>query len=222
MSGVFSAEEIREALDTGQIIIDPLVPENIRGSSVDLRLGEWFYSLESPEVYDHYNPLDPESVKRYFKGPFRAEPNAEWCARHGRIPWVNIPEEHPIIVLRPHERILAHTVEYAGIVYGGTTTMQARSTWGRNGIVVCKDAGWGDPGYYSRWTMEIQNDNHVLVPLPVGTRICQLVYYHMTGTAGSYGETGKYQEGTDLEALKAAWTPDAMLPRAYKDEIRPV
>jgi len=159
-------------------------------------------------------------VDDYFDGPLEAVPNQEWADLHERKPWKNIPLDHPIIVLRPHERILAHTEEFVGIAYDGTTTMQARSTWGRNGIVVCKDAGWGDPGYISRWTMEIQNDNHVSVPLPTGIRIAQIVFYHMTRARKTYGESDKYQPKGGIEAIKAAWKPSMMLPRAFDDVVR--
>lgn len=217
--GVFSDREIREARERDQIVIDPYLPENVKGSSLDVRLGEWFYVTDSASNQDYYNPFDERSVQDYFKGPLRATSNQEWADLHNRKIWYNIPPDHPIIVLRPHERILAHTIEYVGIAYNGTTTMQARSTWGRNGVVVCKDAGWGDPGYINRWTMEIQNDNDVSVPLPVGMRIAQLVFYHMTSSEKNYGDSDKYQVQGSLEELKRSWKPEMMLPRAFRDKI---
>ncbi|HEX7259952.1 MAG TPA: dCTP deaminase [Candidatus Saccharimonadia bacterium] len=217
--GVFSDREIKAALKSGQIVIDPFEPANVKGSSVDVRLGEWFYVTDSATNQDYYNPFDAYSVEDYFKGPLKAISNKDWAEHHNRRPWKNIPLNHPIIVLRPHERILAHTVEFAGIAYEGTTTMQARSTWGRNGIVVCKDAGWGDPGYINRWTMEIQNDNDVSVPLPVGMRVAQLVFYHMAKADKTYGESDKYQVKGSIQEVKKAWKPEMMLPRAYTDTI---
>ncbi|HUC87092.1 MAG TPA: dCTP deaminase [Candidatus Saccharimonadales bacterium] len=217
--GVFSDREIRRAIEIGQIVVDPYEPENVKGSSLDLRLGEWFYVTDSATNQDYYNPFDENSVNDYFKGPLKAVSNQEWADHHNRKPWNNISLYQPIIVLRPHERILAHTVEYVGIAYEGTTTMQARSTWGRNGIVVCKDAGWGDPGYINRWTMEIQNDNDVSVPLPVGMRIAQMVFYKMNKSEKVYGDSDKYQVKGGIEVVKRSWRPEMMLPRAFKDTI---
>ena len=102
--------------------------------------------------------------------------------------------------------------------------MQARSTWGRNGVAVCLDAGWGDPGYVNRWTMEIYNMNQRdAVILPVGERIAQLVFY-ATGTVESeyHHLSGKYQrsQADDLATLVKNWKPEHMLPRAYKDNRR--
>lgn len=217
--GVFSDREIKAAVGSGQIVIDPYEPANVKGSSLDVRLGEWFFVTDSATNQDYYNPFDEDSVTDYFKGPLKAVSNQAWADHHNRKPWKNIPLDHPIIVLRPHERILAHTIEYVGIAHEGTTTMQARSTWGRNGIVVCKDAGWGDPGYINRWTMEIQNDNDVSVPLPVGMRIAQMVFYHMGKSDKSYGDSDKYQVKGSIAAIKKTWKPEMMLPRAFKDII---
>jgi hypothetical protein len=105
--------------------------------------------------------------------------------------------------------------------------MQARSTTGRVGYAVCHDAGWGDPGYFNRWTMEIQNVNreHGLV-IVEGERVAQLVFL-ATGPVEKFYKS-KYQEGdfADLnlkdtvELIKAQWQPADMLPRLYKDPIR--
>jgi len=124
--------------------------------------------------------------------------------------------------MRPGERILAHTHEFIGIKAPGTSTMQARSTWGRNGVAVCLDAGWGDPGYINRWTMEIYNMNqHHSVLLPVGERIAQIVFHETGEVEGEYSNlSGKYQNyaADDLPNLIKNWRPEQMLPRAFKDE----
>lgn len=56
--------------------------------------------------------------------------------------------------------------------------MKARSSIGRNFIEVCKCAGWGDVGYINRWTMEITNNSsHYAIPLVVGRRIGQIIFF---------------------------------------------
>jgi len=123
--------------------------------------------------------------------------------------------------MRPHERILAHTHEFIGIKAPGTSSMQAKSTTGRNGIVVCKDAGWGDPGYINRWTMEIQNDNDEYVPLQVGMPIAQIAFYHTGEVTGDYTTlSGNYQSTTDLEEIIRNWTPESMLPRSHRMQVK--
>lgn len=218
---VYSNTQIKAAIDDGHIVFHPYQEAHIAGSSIDVTLGHYFYKQEYQEEARVYNPFDEGEVDRYFKGPLKAQPHKEWCEKNGYKLFKNIPDDHPIIVLRPGERILAHTHEFIGIKAPGTSTMQARSTWGRNGVAVCLDAGWGDPGYINRWTMEIYNMNqHESVVLPVGERIAQLVFYETGPVDQEYKKlSGKYQTAAsdDLASIVANWSPEQMLPRAYKD-----
>lgn len=219
--GVYSNTEIIEAVREGHIVFHPYIPEHIAGSSVDVTLGHWYYRTERKSTGGFYNPFDETEVQRYFDGPYAAEIHEQWALKNNRKLFNGIPADHPIIVLGPGERILAHTHEFIGIKAPGTSTMQARSTWGRNGVAVCLDAGWGDPGYINRWTMEIYNMNqHESVVLPVGERIAQLVFYHTGKVDQEYTKlSGKYQPSAsdDLAKLIESWRPEQMLPRAYKD-----
>jgi hypothetical protein len=66
-------------------------------------------------------------------------------------------------------------------------------------------SGWGDVGFVNRWTMEITNNSrHYSIPLVVGRRIAQIVFFDTQGTldSRSYSDTGKYQTSGDLQALK--------------------
>lgn len=223
-TGVYSNRQIREGIKTGHIVFHPYVDEHIAGSSIDVTLGYWFYRTERRTSVGFYNPFDQTDVERYFDGPHHAQIHELWADSHGRMLFDGIPADQPIIVIRPGERILAHTHEFIGIKAPGTSTMQARSTWGRNGVAVCLDAGWGDPGYINRWTMEIYNMNqHESVVLPVGERIAQLVFYHTGPVDGEYKAiSGKYQTNTsdDISEIVRSWKPQQMLPRAYKDPRR--
>lgn len=208
-------------------MINPFIEKHLAGSSVDVTLGHYYYRTERSREGGFYNPFDRKAVGEYFSGAQKAEVHKDWAKRHGRMLFENIPADHPIIILRPHERILAHTHEFIGIKAPGTSTMQARSTWGRNGVAVCLDAGWGDPGYINRWTMEIYNMNqHESVVLPVGERIAQLVFYKTGPVDSEYKKlSGKYQEtaSANLSELIANWKPEQMLPKAYKDKrMKPI
>lgn len=216
---VYSDLEILAARERGHIVIYPFIAEYVRGSSVDVTLGEYYYELDT-QTRNGYNPFDKSDVDRYFGQYRRAIPAGDWSEANKNQLWRHIPLEHPIIVLRPGERILAHTHEFIGINPPGTTEMRARSTLGRNGVVVCKDAGWGDPGFINRWTMEIQNDNPEPVVLPIGERVAQIIFHQTGPVRGHYGEGGKYQGGRSLSEIVRNWTPEQMLPRAYKDERR--
>lgn len=221
---VYSNTEIKAAIADGTIVSVPYNEAHVAQASMDFTLGHYFYKQEYQEDAKVYNPFDPADVARYFKGPLEAMPHHEWCEKHGYQLFENIPSEHPIIVLRPGERILAHTHEFMGIrAHGGAAVVRSRSSWGRNGVAVCFDAGWVDPGYINRITLEIYNLNmHESVVLPVGERVGQLIFHKTGPVEGDYSEgrggiSGKYQGTADLEELIRTWSPEQMLPRAYKD-----
>lgn len=221
---VYSNTEIKAAINDGTIVSVPFNEQHVSEASLDFTLGNYFFKQEYREDNRVYNPFDKSDVDGYFKGPLEAMPHAEWCKTHGYTLFKNIPEDHPIIVLRPGERILAHTHEFIGIrAHGGACEVRSRSTWGRNGVAVCFDAGWVDPGYINRITLEIYNLNmHESVVLPVGERMGQLVFHKTGPVEGDYsdgrkGMSGKYQNTDDLNELIKTWSPEDMLPRGYKD-----
>ncbi len=221
---VYSNTEIKAAVKDGTIVSVPYNEAHVSEASLDFTLGHYFYKQESSENTSVYNPFDKNEVDRYFKGPLKAMPHKEWCEKYGYTLFENIPADHPIIVLRPGERILAHTHEFMGIrAHGGAAEVRARSSWGRNGVAVCFDAGWVDPGYINRITLEIYNLNmHESVVLPVGERMGQLVFQKTGAVEGGYsagrgGMSGKYQTTDNLDELIANWKPEDMLPRNFKD-----
>ncbi|MEK7603261.1 MAG: dCTP deaminase [Patescibacteria group bacterium] len=222
--GVYSNSQIREAIKSGHIVCTPFNPKHISHASLDVTLGHYYYRTERTNDRTIYNPFDREDVERYFDGPYKALSHEQWCKLNGMRLLTNIPPEHPVIALKPGERILAHTHEFFGILPPGAPELKSRSSWGRNGIAVCFDAGWIDPGYINRLTLEIFNLNQrETVLLPVGERIAQAIFHQTGPVEGNYGAgrdsgfSGKYQSSTDLETLIKIWSPDMMLPQAYRD-----
>ena len=222
--GVYSNTQILQALDEGHIVCTPFNPKHVAHASLDVTLGYYYYRTGQAKRGFVYNPFDENDVKRYFGEVHQAIPHQDWCNANGVKLLENIPPDHPIIPLRPGERILAHTHEFFGIKPPGAYQVKARSSWGRNGVSVCFDAGWVDPGYINRLTLEIYNLNeHETVLLPIGERIAQAVFLETGPVEGSYGEgrdngfSGKYQQGSDLDTIISTWRPEMMLPRAYKD-----
>ncbi len=222
--GVYSNTQITAAVKDGTIVCVPFQEQHVSEASLDFTLGQYYYRQDREGVGGVYNPFDPDDVRRYFQERLEATPHKQWCSAHGYKTFVNIPDDHPIIVLAPGERILAHTHEFVGIrARGGACEVRSRSSWGRNGVAVCFDAGWIDPGYVNRITLEIYNLNkHESVVLPVGERMGQLIFHHTGPVKGSYadgrnGMSGKYQQTDDLVELIANWQPSDMLPRAFKD-----
>lgn len=221
---VYSNTQIRKALEEGHIVCTPFNPKHVAHASLDVTLGFYYYRTGQANRGYVYNPFDESDVKRYFGEAHQAIAHQDWCTLNGARLLEGIPADHPVIPLRPGERILAHTHEFFGIKPPGAYQVKSRSSWGRNGVAVCFDAGWVDPGYINRLTLEIYNLNeHETVLLPVGERIAQAVFLETGEVDGSYGKgrddgmSGKYQTGDNLDEIIANWTPQQMLPRAYKD-----
>lgn len=225
--GVYSNTQIKDALNEGHIVCVPFNEKHISHASLDVTLGYYYYKTGQEKRGFVYNPFDEADVKRYFGEVQQAILHQDWCNANGVRLLEGIPADHPVIPLGPGERILAHTHEFFGIKPPGAYEVKSRSSWGRNGVAVCFDAGWVDPGYINRLTLEIYNLNqHETVLLPVGERIAQAVFHETGPVDGNYGEgrnngfSGKYQQGTNLEEIITKWTPDQMLPKAYRDNRR--
>lgn len=214
-----SDRRITDELRAGAIVIDPFNVKNLGTSSYDVTLGEFYFREHQPEILQNvYNMYS----KRHTDAVWGTEP--EKAQRADRIlpagfNYENFDPDDLVILVKPGESILAHTQEYIGGRDHITTMMKARSSMGRNFIEVAKCAGWGDVGYTTRWTMEITNNaEHYTIPLVVGRRIAQIVFFE-TGSIlnEGYEVYGKYQGDRDIEKIKAKWRPQDMLPKLYLD-----
>jgi deoxycytidine triphosphate deaminase len=222
---VFSNKQIVEAYKDGHIVCMPFNKKHVSHASLDVTLGHYYYRTERSKDHPVYNPFDEADVKRYFEGALEAVPHHQWCLDNGVRPLKGISANHPVIPIRPGERILTHTHEFFGILPPGACEVRSRSSWGRNGVAVSFDAGWIDPGYINRLTLEVFNLNHSeIILLPVGERIAQIIFHETGEVEGNYGSgrhrgfSGKYQTGTDLKDLIKNWRPELMLPKAYLDK----
>ena len=67
------------------------------------------------------------------------------------------------------------------------------------------------------------NSRYYSIPLVVGRRIAQLVFFDSDGVLegdggpNSYERAGKYQTSSDMAALTHSWQPSDMLPKMYCD-----
>jgi len=226
---LLSRESILRHREQGNIIIYPFVKENIGGASVDVRMGENFYrqriNSENGPFGEYRNLWEDDAAEKMWTGPFTAptvkeffnnlygENEEEWPSLNGQ----NLTLDDRVITLSPGEEILGHTIEFIGGNTKINTSMQARSSLGRSCISVCYCAGWGDPGFINRWTMEITNNGQNPVVLVVGRRVAQIAFWQVDEVESGYGNEGKYQKGTTLEEVMSNWEPSNMLPRLQKD-----
>ncbi|MBX9717784.1 MAG: hypothetical protein K2X36_02955 [Microbacteriaceae bacterium] len=240
--GVLDCNAIVAARERGDVVIEPFNQSNLAGSSYDVTLGEFFYLEQTPEQrlatmqrlglegrvetsigahgYHVRQPFDKDDPEITW-GPVR---KAE-ALQSGEA----ISSERGVLI-PPGMSVLAHTNEFIGargVHY--TTMMKTRSSMGRSLVdITMGSSGWGDPGYFGRWTMDITiTSTHTAVFLPVGARVGQIVFISLVPGPFVSEEvqkklvyTGKYQSSQDLAELQANWSPAAMLPRLHLDSFR--
>lgn len=198
------------------IVIDPFDEKRLDGNSYDVSLGQFYFRARPLNLGARiYNPYCEEGVDALW-GKSQEASVAEIEFRRCGIP---VPEgispEDRVIIVKPMETILAHTGEFIGGRDRACRWMQGKSGWSRSFISVCMDAGLGDIGFISRWTMEITNRHpEYAVPLVVGRTIAKIAFLMASESAPAYG--GNYQQGSDIEEVKQTWKPENMLPRLYR------
>lgn len=207
----------------GNIFIEPFNRKHLATSSYDVTLGENYYREQTTNsrIYNIWDEDETKAVWGKLQVAWQAKDVLPWNGN--KWPWRNVRPTDQVILLRPGETILGHTQEFIGGRNCVTTMMKARSSMGRNFIEVCKCAGWGDVGFFNRWTMEITNNSSThSIPLIVGRRVAQIVFFE-TGPIAKrdYTKLGKYQTTDEIDELRASWSPEMMLPRLHRDrEIR--
>ena len=160
---ILSDSTIKEYLEEGKIVIDPLKDEQqIQPSSVDMRLGDEFKVFKVIRK-PYIDPKDEEDIAEYMESS-------------------TVPEGEAFII-HPNEFALATTQEYVKVPDDLVARVEGRSSMGRLGVTMHVTAGYVDPGFEGRITLEISNIGAMPVALYPGQRVCQLVFETMTTPA---------------------------------------
>jgi dCTP deaminase len=171
---VLSDRTIKEQLQAGRIVIDPLDADAIQPASIDLRLDDAF---------------------RIFKTTTRASIDVHEPA-DGLTDLVTITDDEPF-VLQPGSFCLAGTLETVSLPDDLVARVDGRSSLGRLGVLVHATAGYVDPGWTGKLTLELSNQSQMPIALYYAMRIAQISFFTLsTPVARPYGTPGlgsKYQ-----------------------------
>lgn len=159
-----SDKDILEAIEKGEIKIEPFNKENIQPGSVDLTLGKDFLILDEYHEKGGIIKFDEEPI--YLK-------------REGTL------------ILPAGQFALGTTREFITLAPNIVASVQGRSSVGRRGLFI-QNAGWVDPGFEGNLTLELYNPNKSPIELKPGTRICQL-FFGFTKTSSEHPYQGKYK-----------------------------
>jgi len=174
---VLSDRTIKEQLAAGRIVIDPLDENAIQPASVDVRLDSSFriFKVTTRSYVDVREPVDDLTEL------------------------VTISPEEPFI-LQPGAFCLATTLETITLPDDVVARVDGRSSLGRLGLLVHATAGYVDPGWTGKLTLELSNQSQMPIALYYGMRVAQVSFLQLTSAVdrpyGTPGLGSKYRGQT--------------------------
>lgn len=171
---LLSDHDIRDAVDSGRLDIDPFDPALIQPSSVDVRMDKFFRVFNNSK----YTHIDPKQEM----------PDLTTL--------VEVPDDDAF-VLHPGEFVLASTLERFTLPADLAGRLEGKSSLGRLGLLTHSTAGFIDPGFSGHITLELSNVANLPITLWPGMKVGQLALFAMTSPAQTPYGTGalgsKYQ-----------------------------
>lgn len=174
---ILSDRTIKEQIGAGRILVDPLDPKDIQPASIDIHLGDQVL------VFRNYTRgfVDIRQSTDDLTEPVTLVPG---------VPFV----------LHPGEFILAGSRELIAVPDDILGRLDGKSSLGRIGLLIHSTAGFIDPGWRGRLTLELSNVSKLPVTLYTGMAIGQISFMQLTTPAenpyGSSGLRSKYQGQT--------------------------
>lgn len=150
---VLSDLDIRKALESGRIKIDPFpdLDKQLGSISVDFRLGRTFMVFEHSR-FSYIDPRHPQSI--------------------GDAMRTIVVEDDEPFIMQPGDFALASTMESLELPDDLLGRLEGRSSIARLGITVHSTAALFEPGWVGTATMELSNLGRMAVALYPGMRIC--------------------------------------------------
>lgn len=164
---ILSDKTLEKLIKDQRLIVEPLTNESIQPASIDCRLGDHFLIVETH--------------------------NMRAISMSQEIEYREIKSK--TMIIPPHSFLLATTMEYIKLPNDLVAFVEGRSSIGRMGLFI-QNAGWVDPGFEGRITLELFNASSLPIELEAGRRICQLVFCNMDAAAAT-PYRGKYQGQTE-------------------------
>lgn len=171
---ILSDRSLREEIRKGNLVVKPFDESCLQPASIDLKLSDEF------RVFKHTNHALID-IKQDF-------------GEYTELLKVNQGEP---FVLHPDEFVLGSTLEWVEVPDYLVGRLEGKSSLGRLGIITHATAGFVDPGFRGRLTLEISNVGKIPVSLYPGMRIAQFSIIKLTEPAetpyGSDKLNSKYQ-----------------------------
>ncbi len=188
---ILSNTDIREELNEGNLVVEPLDQDQIQPASIDLTLADDFVVYGGKGYKATLHPSDEDMIRKV---------GTEYSGVSS-------------MTVKPDQFVLASTQEEVALPNNVVGTVEGVSSMGRLGPIP-HTAGHVDPGFGSSGakdiTLEIKNLNPHPVELEPGMRFCQIVLKY-TNSPASPGYDEK--EGAKYD------DQDGATPSRYHEEI---
>jgi dCTP deaminase len=174
---VLSDRTIKEELAAGRLVIEPLDEANIQPASIDLQLDRVFriFRVTRRPFVDVRQPMDDLTEL------------------------VTIEDDEPFII-QQGTFVLGSTLESVTLPDDIVARVDGRSSLGRLGLLVHATAGYIDPGWTGKLTLELSNQSQMPIALYYGMKISQISFLRMSTPVerpyGSESLASKYQGQT--------------------------
>lgn len=162
---LLSDRDLRHAIQSGRLAIDPYEPDLIQPSSIDLRMDR--HLLAWPREGGFIDPAVDNEMLSY-----------------------EIPDDDPYRLM-PGQMVLGSTVERIRLADDLAARVEGKSSLARLGLAAHITAGFIDPGFAGHVTLELVNHAPQPILLRPGMRIAQLCAIPMLSAVEKpYGADG--------------------------------
>jgi dCTP deaminase len=183
---ILSDTDLLARLRDGDLVVEPLDDPDlqVQPASIDVRLGREFLEFQRANI-PCIHPNSESEVDEYVTE--------------------TVVEEGSEFILHPGDFVLGTTKERVEVPPDLVAQVEGRSSLGRLAVVVHATAGFIDPGFRGKITLELSNLGTAPVALTPGMRISQLVFTELKSpSTRPYGsERGsKYQDQAGPQASR--------------------
>jgi dCTP deaminase len=171
---LLSDRDIRAAVASGRLVVEPWDTGLVQPSSVDVRLDRYFRVFNNSQ----YTHIDP-------------------AVQQDDLTALVEPKDDQPFVLHPGEFVLASTLEVVTLPDDLAGRLEGKSSLGRLGLLTHSTAGFIDPGFSGHITLELSNVANLPITLWPGMKIGQLCLLRLTSASenpyGSSAAGSRYQ-----------------------------
>ena len=157
---ILSDRSIREALEAGRIVIEPLGEGCIQPSSVDLHIDRLF-----------------RVFKNHTMGHIDVKQDLDELTELVEV------GEDDVFILHPGEFVLGASAERIGVPDDLVGRLEGKSSLGRLGLLIHSTAGFVDAGWNGHLTLELSNVANLPITISPGMKVGQISFLQMSTPA---------------------------------------